>query len=503
MNAESIIFVVKIVIALLFLGIMLLIAKPLYLTLKERHEKRKKEKAEIPTAKNKKQIALEELSKIWRIECFDSEESMKKHEEEIVKKVKEEITENIPQETHSIIFNNERLNTFYDKYLKGKKAVKPEEHDVAVEVMKLLDEKGSCPSVVQNPTSGDFDSTRLNTKKNEFDLLSQITLLDHSLDVAEELLRMHNYSLVTMARDIIAALGHDLGKIPEYHVNKYVTGEHPTISLYVLSKVQGFKDLSYVDDIKDAIKKHHISPQKPFSKDLKAADQRAREKELEALIEENFHEESSPNPQQKEEEKPKENSKPSNSSSGAIPIDPYVERAKQEKAVGGNETKKNKIDDSGIDIEWFSPEKMLMIIKDRYLNKAKGRGFDAFSTKNGYVFVQSGRIMDVFLEMAKQEGRVQDYDINDREQRKAINLKIVNVMRESGYLADEYVRKGYFGGYFKITFKPGTYPEKNDTLTGFFVPFYATAFSSNIAELEATKEGILKNVVNVEIVNQR
>ncbi len=503
MGIVQIILAIKIIAFLLFFGIVSIVAKPLYLTLRERNEKKRKEKAEIPTAKNKKQIALEELSKIWRIECFDSETEMKKHEEEIAKKVKEEIIESLPEQVHAITFKNERLNAFYDKYLKSKKSIRPEAHDVIVEIMKLLDEKGLCPSVVQNPTDGDSDSSRRKYKKNEYDLLSQITLLDHSLNVAEELLKAHNYSLVTMARDIIAALGHDLGKIPEYHNNKYVTGEHPTISLYILSKIHGFKDLPCVEDVKDAVKKHHASPQNAFSKDLKSADQRAREKELEALLEKNFKEVEPPEKDNKEPSELDFNEKPSESpSSGAIPIDPYIEHVRYEKAIGGDETKNNKIDDSDINIEWFSPEKMLMIIKDRYLNKTKGRGFDAFSTKNGYVFVQSGKVMDTFLEMAEKEGRLQDYDISDKQQRKAIQLKIANVMRENGYLAEEYVRKGYFGGYFAVKFKADTYPEKNDMLQGFYVPFYSTAFANNIAELEDMKKGVLKNIVSVEVAGK-
>ena len=427
---------------------------------------------------------------------------MRRYEEEIAQKVREEIEDRIPKEKiHDITFKHERLQAFYDKYVKHKKSIKPEAHDVIVEIMKLLDEKGDCPSVVQNPAKGDFDATRLNTKKNEYDLLSQVKLLDHSLNVAEELLKAHNFSLVTMARDIIAALGHDLGKIPEYHTKPYATGDHPTISLLILSQIQGFKDLPCVEEVKDAVKKHHLSPSKAFSKDLKSADQRAREKELDALLEEKLRESESEqekleNGMESEQNKP---NTPAQSQGGSVPDLGYIEQAKREKAAGDDEEKKRRIDDSGIDLEWFSPEKMLMAIKERYLNKMIGKGFDAFSTKNGYVFVQAGKIMDIFREMAEEEGRLQDYDITSKEQRKAIQLKIVNIMRESGYIAEELVHKGYFGGWFIVKFKPGTLPDKGDMLKGFYTPFYSTAFSSDIASLEAMKEGILRNIESVEI----
>ncbi len=495
----------KITAILIFFGILAMVAKPLYATLKEQSEKKKKEKEKIPTAKNKKEIALQELSKIWRIECFDSEEAMRKHEEEITQKVKEEIEENLSKEQKQVItFKNERMQSFYNKYIKNEKAIKPEQHDVMVDVMKLLDEKGSCPSVVQNPAQGDFDSTRMQTKRNEYDMLSKVTLLDHSLNVAEELLKAHKYSLVTMARDVISALGHDLGKIPEYHIKQYATGDHPTISLLVLSQIHGFKELPCVEDIKDAIKRHHRSPQKPFSMDLKGADQRAREKELEVLMENSLRE-SQDAPTSDKPDTPQDDTQnnPEPESNNVVPdIDPIVDQARREKALGDDESKKNRIDDSGIDLEWLSPEKMLMSIKGKYLNKTTGRGFDAFSTKNGYVFVQAGRIMDIFREMAAQEGRLQDYDINDKEQRKAIQLKITNIMRENGYIAEELINKKFFGGYFTVKFKPGTFPNGEDVKKGFYTPFYSEAFSQDIAELEAMKEGVLKNVLDVEIVKQ-
>ena len=172
---------------------------------------------------------------------------------------------------------------------------------------------------------------------------------------------------------------------------------------------------------------------------------------------------------------------------------------RREKAAGNDEAKKKRIDDSGVEIEWFSPEKMLMNIKENFLNKVINRGFDAFSTKNGYVFVQVGKIIDTFREMAEKEGRLQDYDINNKERRKAIHLKIINVMRENGYIAEELVHKGYIGGWFNVNFKPGTFPNGEDVKKGYYVPFYSTAFSDNIGSLEAMKEGILKNVLSVGI----
>ncbi len=504
----------------------------------------------VEITKTKKEIALEELSKIWRMECFENQEAKEKYKEELIQEIKKET---INDKTESSIFKNERLQSFYNKHIKNNKSMEPLPKNVIIGIMKLLEEKGSCPSVVQNPKNeNDYDATRLAHQKNEYGLLSQVTLLEHSLNVAEELLRLHDFSYLTMPRDIIAALGHDLGKIPEYHVGVYATGDHPDISLYVLSQIEGYKEIQCRKEVEDAITKHHLAPKEPFSKDLIKADHTARQEELKALKEKQMAEQLKANqdaeskkqeanqpPQQQIEQKSNqeieqnaesqieqqepnkaaatENEKQSDDNGAQsddiinstetdddIPdLDRIIKQAKHEKALKGDETKKDKIDDSEIDLEWLSIEKMLLIIKDQYLNKMIDGKFSAFSTKNGYVFVQSGKIMDTFARMAKEEGRLQYYDIDDKKERKAIQLKIINIMRERGYIAEELVQKGYFGGYFIIKFKQGTLPHKEDKLRGFFVPFYSKAFSSDIASLEAIKQGLLKKIESVEIDKEK
>lgn len=77
-------------------------------------------------------------------------------------------------------------------------------------ILELLDVHGDCPSVVN--ARGEVEAT---LDKNAYDVLAKTTLLQHTLHVAEELLKLIPRGPMT-PKAIITALGHDLGKIPIY-----------------------------------------------------------------------------------------------------------------------------------------------------------------------------------------------------------------------------------------------------------------------------------------------
>ncbi len=154
----------------------------------------------------------------------------------------------------------------------------PEQKMVCGQILKLLDREGRCSSVVniQNDVEGNWD-------ENTFQLLGRTTLLDHSLNVAEQVVQ-----LLSDADDwhvipdtMVAALGHDLGKIESARGYLYSTGEHAVAAGRPLGGIAGFNELRRKDEILQAIKLHHKKPQGLIGKTLKLADQKARQKELE------------------------------------------------------------------------------------------------------------------------------------------------------------------------------------------------------------------------------
>ncbi len=157
----------------------------------------------------------------------------------------------------------------------------PHQKAVCIAILKLLDEEGNCPSVVD--LKGDVEG---NWDENTYKLLAQTPLLDHSINVAEaaiELLDDEETGHV-IPDTAIAALGHDLGKLESIRSYLYSLGEHPLAAGRPLAAVSGFNELKRKEEILQAIRLHHKMPQGLIGKTLKKADQKARQKELEEAV---------------------------------------------------------------------------------------------------------------------------------------------------------------------------------------------------------------------------
>ena len=77
---------------------------------------------------------------------------------------------------------------------------------------------------------------------------------------------------------MVAALGHDLGKLKSARGSLYALGEHPLAAGAIISGIPGFKELSRKEDILRAIKMHHKMPEGLLGKALKKADQQELER---------------------------------------------------------------------------------------------------------------------------------------------------------------------------------------------------------------------------------
>ena len=158
----------------------------------------------------------------------------------------------------------------------------PEQGAVCRQLVQLLDREGDCPSVVD--VRGDVEAA---WEANTYRLLAQTTLLDHSLDVADQVVRLlaDNQAWHVIPDTLVAALAHDLGKLPSARGTLYALGEHPLAAGSMLASIEKFKELSKKEEISKAIKLHHKKAEGLLGKTLKRADQLARQKELERAIE--------------------------------------------------------------------------------------------------------------------------------------------------------------------------------------------------------------------------
>jgi hypothetical protein len=155
--------------------------------------------------------------------------------------------------------------------------------DVVKTLVEIIEKYGNCPSVSTNKK--DSESADLFSVK---DNLAQVPLKDHTYAVAynlvEEVKKAYNDYENLIPKAVVAALAHDIGKIPEFRDSRaYNTSEHHLISALKLNEILAGKDLFWLKHVVKAVENHHIYSSDEFTNLLKKADQAARRTELQAF----------------------------------------------------------------------------------------------------------------------------------------------------------------------------------------------------------------------------
>ena len=361
-------------------------------------------------------------------------------------------------------FQNSRIQEFYKLQIQRlRHAGHPSQHyAICCELLSLLDKEGDCSSVVN--VAQDIEAS---WNSSTYTLLGQTNLLDHSLNVAEEAIRLLEESdaAYIVPDALIVALAHDVGKLPSIKGYLYSLGEHPLAAGRVLAEIDAFGQLAKKDELLRAIKLHHKHPDNMLGKTLKRADQLARQKELD----------------QAQERLPPLNAPVKNVEK---PMDFLAEEVVEKK---GETPKLLNIS------EWFDAKAMLEQMKPQ-INQLVRRRFAAFSMANGYVYFHPKVIEEIARKQAEKAGVLDVLSMETEEMRQVL-LSIVHQLRHADVIAESFLQRNYFGAYFTITLKSGV------TMKGYFTPFHAEAFGS-IAVMEKNKSGILLEFVTVESLHE-
>jgi len=254
-------------------------------------------------------------------------------------------------------------------------------------LVELLDQNGDCPSVT-------IDDKKM---KSLASLLRQIPLKDHSLHVArkiKELVKM-KYEIFYpyhIPEAIMAALAHDIGKIP-YVFGRDLTvtkADHPILGAEKLRAIFPPEKPSWLDNVIEAIKDHHRPSINPLSKLLKEADRKAREEEV-------------------------------------LQFNPYLKIQPRE--------------------EWIDPNRLLQIIApdiDKIKEKNK---FKAFSW-NSIVYVQPDALYEALKQLAKEK-QIVDFSLLMDSDQTEVKIEIINALRRANMLAFD-IKEGYMGRSFEV-----------------------------------------------------
>jgi HD superfamily phosphohydrolase YqeK len=169
------------------------------------------------------------------------------------------------------------------------------ESKIVFDLLCLLEAEGNITSVAsmyendpEKKTYGDKAVTL--SGKTSYQILSEYTLIDHTIRVAKTAAAMHEQSTdigkgIMYGRVIIAALAHDIGKICVNDTRIRISGEmyhknpHEHISALIFQEL--YPDYSNLKMILDAIRTHHIAKAGSIIGELlRNADKKAREIEI-------------------------------------------------------------------------------------------------------------------------------------------------------------------------------------------------------------------------------
>ena len=250
------------------------------------------------TKKPKEQIHIKDIAEIWT--QFNTNSNDKPLLETTIYNERQNIA-NINESLLSVanytyaetqIFVNDIIKPIYKKISSG-------HLKTIIRLLNLLEQNKHCPSVVNfaktepNIIYNDREIVTLD-KKTKYDIYENISVYRHSLNVAKkavEILQQEKGSKIGLiAKVIITALAHDIGKIERYEIReqkRQISFEerkrmpHQNISSMIL--YDSFKDCPDLKEIADIVARHHdgfVDKTDTLLKILMEADSKTRSDEL-------------------------------------------------------------------------------------------------------------------------------------------------------------------------------------------------------------------------------
>ena len=378
----------------------------------------------------------------------------------------------------------------------------PARLSTVTELLDLIDRYGECPSVVDlSATYSGADETEpdykwykvsVTEKSTTWDILRMCTLREHSLNVAKKVESMHPEDIRTPLF-IIAALAHDLGKIPEFREKGYIMGDHPIISMDILkNKVPAFNDLPEQDmnNITTAVLNHHRPEiENEWTDCLQKADGGCRQQELmkyTSLKGEEYRKteeiENLLNPpklwDREQEELPAESSAQSE-----------YER---------------------VDMSWFDIDEFFKKLRPR-INKLSddGKWFHAVSMSDGNVYVWIGTVTEILLTLAGEHQELNILSLASNSQGEhSLLASAMDIFKSNKCVDRVKIRDGYFGRWFEVLHQyPASEKGKKcrERTHGFFgIPFRIENFNCKPSDLEKMKkDDIIKSIKSFSISTKK
>ena len=387
----------------------------------------------------------------------------------------------LPENNDIHVWRHERIYSFYqkniapfEKILGTSGYLKP-----VTMLLSLLDAHGDCPSVIQANQDHEYQAIQ-----NVYDLLAKISLLDHSLNVAEQMIadvarsKTRDPEMI-MGKILVAALGHDIGKIPDLMNGETCRkGDHPYISYLVLKNAIFTETSPQHEDILSAVKSHHFQIREGFTHDLRKADQAAREMEAEQL------------------------------SLRGEPASPLIQILHEQAVLepeSQQQMKKN-IKEKGespetIDLSWLDLDEFLAFIEPEINRVENNTYFRAFSMNNGLVYIMLSLVSEAVIQLAKRHNHAEVLvNADTTEKKRSIEFTVKTLLADKG-LIPSFIGKGFSGARFGLMDTNG-----KKKMVGIYMPVEARAFKTSLAEMKKKKNkaSVINEIIEVRpLVGQK
>lgn len=383
-------------------------------------------------------------------------------------------------------FRHSEIDEFYRDIVEQEPLISGDRKAVIVHLLKILDEEGTCPSVVgikkyagvgkQIP---DPDSAY---GAEALAQLATVPLYQHSLLVTRKFVEKKPERIM-LPTILIVSLAHDIGKIPSYHNQYYSTADHPRISVIILSSMPEYVALPNKNELDNIIRNHHqITPSNPLTACLKRCDQEARNDELGAFL----------------------GLKAQLKSAEVIPLpitaplsQPETNTATDDVSqewdhpLGSPESVKYVSQKVKLPV-WFNADSILSGIHgliNQVEKTSSGVKWHAVSLPNGLVYVKPEALWDVIHQVSAGDPMVLVADADEETKRNLLYTVVWELSATRDAIATELMTNSYY------TTNASIVSNNDKSFKKLLIPFRVDAFGVLTSDLESTKPAVLKKIV--------
>lgn len=384
------------------------------------------------------------------------------------------------------VFRHSEIEEFYRDLVEQEQLINGNRKAVIVHLLKILDEEGTCPSVVgikkyagvgkQIP---DPDSAY---GVEALAQLATVPLYQHSLAVARKFVEK-NSERIMLPTILIVSLAHDIGKIPSYHNQYYSTADHPRISLIILASIPEYTALPNRDELDYIIRNHHqITPSNPLAACLKRCDQETRNDEMGAFL------------VRKAQMKPAE--------AVPLPITTPLLLPEASTAIADDSQEWDHPLGSPESVKflpqkiklptWFNADSILNGIREMINQVEKtssGVKWHAVSLPSGLIYVKPEALWQVIHQVSDGDPMVLIADADEETKRNLLHTVVWELSATREAIATELMTSSYY------TTRASIISNNDRVFTKLMIPFRVDAFGVLTSDLESTKPAVLRKIV--------